>query len=655
MKKYQLLYLILFLFFTYLPLSAKDDLPEWLKNRHDSRFPEALYLQAVGQAEIGKNTDESMAQAEIMAKSQLAEQLRVNIQSKLIILKFEDQSGPGYQEQVSEEILASTEIALSGLRIENNFVDKKKKICYALAILDRRTAVAGMVKEILMLKNGANGAIENSQSLMNTHKPFQAIFSIRRAYSLLVAAGERELILPILKTRNMDLDDLPSILTTEQVLKSLQEVGENIGITIQNPIHQIQGQSGLPLQTGAVLYYANQPLANVTLTCSFIGGRGNARILSPSDANGHFEIIVSELQSAANGDYQIEVMPDILNLLLTSEPGHNTVWNEALKHAFRPGNVSLKKLDLDLEDYCAGAVMELVNRLSVSNPSFKLIAGNLTYAETGASSDFVAYLKDKISGELALIPGIQLIAPDKIDQSLRQAKETYRGSKRPDNPEILAELIDADGVFVGSYWDRQDLLEFNLKIVARNSAATLSTAFIKLPKFLIPGEMTFLPANFATFNQAREFGNIKQSKNNLSVDVWVDRGDGAIYRCGDKLTVFVRASQDCYLYLIYHDADGNDILIYPNARQANNRILSGIIYQIPDARDTFDFKVQPPFGTELLKAIVSSEPLPDLAGKILSNGLKLLVGSYQDNLVKLRGITHPNNYAEGSCVLTTIK
>lgn len=118
----------------------------------------------------------------------------------------------------------------------------------------------------------------------------------------------------------------------------------------------------------------------------------------------------------------------------------------------------------------------------------------------------------------------------------------------------------------------------------------------------------------------------------------------------------MRATQDCHLYLIYHDASGKDVLIYPNARQANNRILGGVIYQIPDARDSFDFTVQKPFGSELLKAVVSKDVLPELPGRALPNGFKLLVGSYKENLVRLRGMAlqaRPQGYTEGSCVVTT--
>ncbi len=658
MKNFAILFLIQFLFSTSLSLSAKDDPPEWVKNRHDARFSDASYLQAVGQAEIGKSADEAMAQAELMAKNQIAEQLRINIKSKFTTIKFEDQSGAGYREQALEELQASTQIALSGLKIESRFIDRKKKSCYALAVLDRKIAAEGMRSEIVMLKNGAAGALENAQGLMQASKPIQTISGIRRSYNLIIAADERELVLPILKTRNFSLENLPALPTTEQVLKQLQEAGGNIKIEIEKPNVRIQSKIDLPYQVLGTIQYGNQSLAEMGLSCSFVRGRGNARVIRPSDVTGQFEMFIEELHSAPNGDYQIELRPDISNLLLPSEQVSSSVWNEALKNAFAPAKLSIKKIELDLEDHCASAAEQLAARLSVSKDGFRLIPGNMTYAETGASSDFVAYLKDKIAGELALINNVQLIAPDKIAQTIRQAKESYRGAKRPDSPEILAELIDADGVLVGTYWDRQSELEFNLKIVERNSAATLSTAMIKLPKHLIPREMSFLPANYTKFAQANDVGNVKPAKDDLKIDVWTDRGNGAIYKSGDKLIVYVRASHDCFLYLIYHDADGNDILIYPNARQANNRILGGVIYQIPDARDTFDFVVRPPYGSELIKAIIASDPMPDLSGRILANGLKLLTGSLKDNLVRLRGIHgrfRQSGYAEASCVLTTVE
>lgn len=657
MKKYTSLIGVLLFCFVGLSLSAKDDPPEWVKHRREARFADALYLQAVGQAELGKNSAEAMAQAELMAKNQIAEQLRVTIQSRLVTFKFEGQSGQDYREQTSEHMSSATQLTLSGLIIHDRFIDKKNKTCYALAILNRLVALKGLDQEIQVLMHDARSAREEAQQSLFSARPFQAVFNLRHAFHLIRAAEECQLIVPILKPPGSRAVNLPVTPTRAEILQQLNEAGEKLKINVQPLSFQIQNLSELPVKFTAILSYENNYLSEVPLQCSFVRGRGQAKIMGLTDSTGRTEFLVNELSSAAYGDYEIEVAPDISTLTITLDQPDHAAWNEALKHAFRPAKLSLNKLELDLEDYCAGAAEDLVNRISISNGLFKLLAGNLTYKETGASSSFVAYLKDKLASELALTNKIKLIAPDKIYQTIHQARETYRGVKRPDSPEILSELIDADGVLVGTYWDRQNELEFNLQIVERNSAATLSTCIMKLPKSLIPRELSILPANFTKFAQVNEFGNIEQSKDDLNVDVWTDRGNGAIYKKGDKLTVFVRASNDCYLYLIYHDADGNDILIYPNARQASNRILGGVIYQIPDARDTFDFKVQLPFGSELIKAVVANASLPELNGKILSNGLKLLSGSYKDHIVRLRGITLETGqygYAEASCVLTTI-
>lgn len=658
MKKYLVLFLTLFSSIPCLSLSAKDDPPEWVKQRREARFADALYLQAVGQAELGKNSAEAMAQAEMVAKNQIAEQLRVTIQSRLITFKFEGLYGQSYQEQASEQMSTATQLTLAGLIIHDRFIDKKNKICYALAVLNRLAALKGIDQEMLMLMHDARSARNEAQHLLLSARPFQAVLNLRRAFHLIKAAEECQLIVPILKLPGSSAVNLPISPTRAEILQQLSEAGEKLKIAIQPTSFQIHTLSELPVRFSAILSYGDKYLDDFPLQCTFIRGHGQAKTMGLTDASGRSDIWVTNLSSAASGDYEIEVAPDISNLTIAFDQPDHATWNEALKHAFRPAKLSLKKLELDLNDYCAGAAEDLVNRISISNGLFKLIAGSLTYAETGASSDFVAYLKDKLTSELALTNKIQFIAPEKIVQTIRQARETYRGVKRPDSPEILAELIDADGVLVGTYWDRQNELECNLKIVERNSGAALSTAALKLPRSLIPRELSFLPANFARFSQVNELGNIEAPKDDLKVDVWTDRGNGAIYKRGDKLTVFVRASHDCYLYLIYHDADGNDILIYPNARQANNRILGGVIYQIPDARDTFDFKVQAPFGSELIKAVVADVALPELNGKVLSNGLKLLTGSFKDHLVRVRGITaqaRQNGYAEATCVLTTMR
>lgn len=61
--------------------------------------------------------------------------------------------------------------------------------------------------------------------------------------------------------------------------------------------------------------------------------------------------------------------------------------------------------------------------------------------------------------------------------------------------------------------------------------------------------------------------------------------------------------------------------------------------------------------SELLKAIFCNDPFPDFKGRELLNGLMLLIGSSKENILNVRdnALNAVNKYAEGSCVLTSLK
>lgn len=92
----------------------------------------------------------------------------------------------------------------------------------------------------------------------------------------------------------------------------------------------------------------------------------------------------------------------------------------------------------------------------------------------------------------------------------------------------------------------------------------------------------------------------------LSVELWTDKDE---YRCGDTLRFSVRANRDCYLTLIDINPRGEAIVIYPNAYERTGRIPGGTTTTIPTENMGFDFIVEPPTGAEVVRAIVSAQPL----------------------------------------------
>jgi hypothetical protein len=103
------------------------------------------------------------------------------------------------------------------------------------------------------------------------------------------------------------------------------------------------------------------------------------------------------------------------------------------------------------------------------------------------------------------------------------------------------------------------------------------------------------------------------------VRVDVDHAD-RIYHGGDTIQVSVRSEREGYLYLFYCDASGQTTCLFPNQIQANNRIPANQTILVPAAQAPFQLRVGPPFGSEVLKAIVTTEPLQTIELNMLTKG-----------------------------------
>ena len=99
----------------------------------------------------------------------------------------------------------------------------------------------------------------------------------------------------------------------------------------------------------------------------------------------------------------------------------------------------------------------------------------------------------------------------------------------------------------------------------------------------------------------------------FDVLVEVDRED-ALYTAGDILQTYVTSKNDGYLYLFYRDADAQVAVLFPNKYQKDNFIRGGERVPVPKPGADFQMRIGPPFGHELLKAVVSKKPFPFIDG-----------------------------------------
>ena len=93
-----------------------------------------------------------------------------------------------------------------------------------------------------------------------------------------------------------------------------------------------------------------------------------------------------------------------------------------------------------------------------------------------------------------------------------------------------------------------------------------------------------------------------------------------VYHGGDTIQVSVRSEREGYLYLFYCDASQQVSCLFPNSAQQDNRIDANRTILVPDANSQFRLHMEAPFGEEVLKALVTSQPLESLELQALTKG-----------------------------------
>lgn len=96
--------------------------------------------------------------------------------------------------------------------------------------------------------------------------------------------------------------------------------------------------------------------------------------------------------------------------------------------------------------------------------------------------------------------------------------------------------------------------------------------------------------------------------------------DDLVYREGETLKIEFTAERDAYLYLIYHQADGQSALLFPNEAKSDNRVAGRQWVSVPAAGEEFRFRITAPFGTEVLQVIATTKPSPELDGLVARTG-----------------------------------
>ena len=275
-------------------------------------------------------------------------------------------------------------------------------------------------------------------------------------------------------------------------------------------------------------------------------------------------------------------------------------------------------------------VKAILNKNKVTQRPLKVLLGEITYQNSEYASELSVSVKEWLRREFQNSPEVVLLESPRL-----------RGIEiveKPKTTAALAEIVGAEVWLTGEFWKTANGIDLRISVTRRPGDQLLGVAKALLSPRLLPDGMNEVPANLkeAQANQKIEEQIAplasSQSEKSLKVEVWVDRGKGAVYVEGDQLLVFVRANREAYVHLYYTDAKNQTYQIFPNRYHPESKIPGNVVVRIPEPQDAFIFRIKEPFGVESITALASAKPLGDL--KIAMSS----VGPFQKIERGLRGL-----------------
>lgn len=120
----------------------------------------------------------------------------------------------------------------------------------------------------------------------------------------------------------------------------------------------------------------------------------------------------------------------------------------------------------------------------------------------------------------------------------------------------------------------------------------------------------------------------------IQIDITTHLGDVRDFKNGDEVSFLISINRSSNVLVLYRSANGHLIQLLPNRIQKRFYLNSGIYLPIPNKNAPYIFKIQPPFGKEVLWVFASDSEFPELEGKERIDGTKNL----KDNIKSIRKI-----------------
>ena len=105
----------------------------------------------------------------------------------------------------------------------------------------------------------------------------------------------------------------------------------------------------------------------------------------------------------------------------------------------------------------------------------------------------------------------------------------------------------------------------------------------------------------------------------VEIDLWSNPDPGDFVRVGDRVELFFRTTEDCYVAIVSIDANGQAQRLFPR-RGDDGWVRAGRVQALPGRRDDYDLRFTGPAGDEYVFAVASLDPIAPYFPRWLVSG-----------------------------------
>jgi hypothetical protein len=240
--------------------------------------------------------------------------------------------------------------------------------------------------------------------------------------------------------------------------------------------------------------------------------------------------------------------------------------------------------------------------IGTHSSSIKLPDGRVTIATSIPLSESPAVLQAYKRNFIILVTGIAMILAALLAASymLRPKAIPEKGQKaQPSTEEERGDLKAIDGLTTGVATAGGTKHE-STSAVSTTSGGTAVESATENKESLIDADKSS-----ASVELKKGLGKPAAGSGRLILST-----DKSAYRIGEALKINFSVTEPMYVRIVVINSKGKIDTVFPNVYQSDNYCLPGKNYSVPSSQADFTLDIGGPAGTDKLRAVASTKPIP---------------------------------------------